>query len=509
MALGVFVIANDFTAMAVALPDIESDFDSDVSTVQWVINGYALVFGVLIVTGGRLADLFGRRRLFLLGAVIFAAFSVLGGAAQSVGWLIAARALMGIGGAMMWPAVLGMTYELLPAKKAGLAGGLIIGTAGFGNAVGPLLGGTLADTLSWRWILFVNLPVAAFASLVVLAKVHLPAPGTGERRIDFRGVATLSIGLVALLLALDQSSEWGFGDVRVVALLGVSVLSIAAFAAFERRGGGSALVPRDVMSNRGFRAACIAVLLMSATFFAAVLYLPQFMEKLLDYSPLQAGAGLLPFMAVFALVSFAAGPLYSRLGPKPVLSIGAGAMMVGAFLLTLIDRDSGYLALVPGMAALGIGVGFFISSATTAGVTALDPSRASLAGGILYMFQIAGGSIGLGATTAVFSAASDEKLEADIADLGAPVTDRQRDAIEGILTGTESAREALAGFSSNVSARLTDLVGDAFSAGFDWAFRFDFALSVVGFIVTVAFVGGRLRLRRGRRRDAPQEAPAG
>jgi EmrB/QacA subfamily drug resistance transporter len=508
MALGVFVVANDFTALSVALPDIESDFDSDVSTIQWVINGYALVFGVLIVTGGRLADMFGRKRLFLLGAAIFATFSVLGGAAQSDIWLIAARALMGIGGAMMWPAVLGMTYELLPDSKAGLAGGLIIGVAGFGNAVGPLLGGALTDAASWRLILFLNLPVAAFASLVVISKVHLPTAAATDRRIDYRGVATLSIGLVALLLALDQSGDWGFGDARVIAMLVVSVLSIAAFILFERRTGPWALVPSDVMGNTDFRAACLAVLLMSATFFGAVLYLPQFMQKLLDYSPLEAGIGLLPFMAVFGIVSFGAGPLYNRLGPKPIIGVGAAGIMLGAFLLTLPDRGSGYEAIVPGMLALGIGVGLFVSSVTTAAVTALDPSRASLAGGLIYMFQVAGGSVGLGATTAVFTAASDDKLSSDISSLPVNVSERQKDAIDGILAGTDSARQTLSEFSSSVAARLTDLVGDAFAAGFDWAFRFDFVLSVGGFLVAVLFVGGPLRLGRRSRQEAPAAASA-
>ncbi len=163
MALAVFVIANDITALSVALPDIENDFDADVSTVQWVINAYALIFGVLIVTGGRLADMFGRKRLFFIGAAIFALFSVLGGAAQDEIWLIVCRALMGIGGAIMWPAALGMTYDTLPEDKAGLAGGLIIGVAGFGNAAGPLLGGALTEALSWRAILYLNLPIAAIA----------------------------------------------------------------------------------------------------------------------------------------------------------------------------------------------------------------------------------------------------------------------------------------------------------------------------------------------------------
>jgi EmrB/QacA subfamily drug resistance transporter len=509
MALGVFVVANDFTALSVALPDIEADFDSDVATVQWVINGYALVFGVLIVTGGRLADMFGRKRLFLIGAGVFATFSVLGGAAQSDIWLIATRALMGIGGAMMWPAVLGMTYELLPDSKAGLAGGLIIGVAGFGNAVGPLLGGALADAASWRWILFLNLPVAAFAALVVISKVHLPTAASSERRIDYFGVATLSVGLIALLLALDQSGEWGFGDPRVIAMLAVSVVSVTAFVLHERRAGSWALIPRDVMGNGDFRAACLAVLLMSATFFGAVLYLPQYMQKLLDYTPLEAGVGLLPFMAVFGIVSFAAGPLYNRIGPKPLIAVGAGAIMAGAFLLTLPSRGSGYEAIVPGMLALGFGVGLFVSSVTTAAVTALDPSRASLAGGLIYMFQVAGGSVGLGATTAVFTAASDDKLSSDISSLSVDVTERQQDAIDGILAGTESAQQALSGFSSGVQTRITDLVGDAFAAGFDWAFRFDFVLAAAGFVVAVLFVGGRLHIGRRSREEAPVEAPAG
>src|SRR5262252_9005908 len=160
MGVAVFIVANDFTALAVALPAIEKQFDSDVSTVQWVINAYALTFGVLIVVGGRLADMFGRKRIFLLGAAVFAGFSLLGGFAQSADWLIGCRALMGVGGALMWPAILGMTYAALPESKAGLAGGLILGAAGIGNAVGPMFGGILTEALSWRWIFFMNVPIA-------------------------------------------------------------------------------------------------------------------------------------------------------------------------------------------------------------------------------------------------------------------------------------------------------------------------------------------------------------
>jgi MFS family permease len=173
MGMAVVVIANDFSAINVALPTMESDFHTNVNTIQWVVNAYALTFGVMIVTGGRLADMFGRRNAFFLGTAIFATMSALGGAAQTETWLILTRTLMGIGGALMWPAILGMTYGLLPEEKAGLAGGIIIGAAGLGNAIGPLVGGVLTDALSWRWIFFLNVPVSIFAVLVTYFLVHV------------------------------------------------------------------------------------------------------------------------------------------------------------------------------------------------------------------------------------------------------------------------------------------------------------------------------------------------
>jgi len=208
MGLGVLVIANDFTALNVAIPSIEQDFDTNVDTAQWVINAYALVFGMAIVTGGRLADMLGRRKVFFIGTGLFAAFSALGAAAPNVDWLIGCRVGMAIGGALMWPAILGMTFAALPASRASLAGALILGIAGLGNAVGPLIGGALSE-LSWRWIFVLNVPIAAFAVAVTYLKVHQPRERGEEERIDYAGSAALSLGLLLLLLALDQSIDWG------------------------------------------------------------------------------------------------------------------------------------------------------------------------------------------------------------------------------------------------------------------------------------------------------------
>jgi EmrB/QacA subfamily drug resistance transporter len=439
MGVAVVVIANDFSAINVALPAMERDFDTNVNTIQWVVNAYALTFGVMIVTGGRLADLFGRRNAFFLGTLIFASMSALGGAAQTETWLIATRTLMGIGGALMWPAILGMTYELLPDEKAGLAGGIIIGAAGLGNAAGPLIGGVLTDELSWRWIFFLNVPISLFAIAVTYFLVHVKEPEGDERQIDYAGITTISVGLVSLLIALDQVDDWGWGDPKVLALLALAAAMLAAFVPIERRAGVHALVPREVMRNESFTASCVAILFMSATFFAALLYLPQFMEKQLGYSPLEAGVGMLPFLGTFALVSFVAGPLYSRLGAKPLAVLGAACITTAPFLFSLVDANSGYGSLIAGMIVLGIGIGSFYPTATTAGVTSVDESQTSLAGGIVYMFQIAGGSIGLGLTTTVFSAAIP------------PVAD-------GIRAG----------------------------------FRLDAALSLIGLLIAIGFIGGRV-----------------
>jgi len=323
--------------------------------------------------------------------------------------------------------------------RSGLAGGIIIGAAGLGNAVGPLIGGVLTQELSWRWIFFLNVPIAAFAVGVTWFLVHVKEPDSGERQIDYPGIAAVSVGLVSLLIALDQVADWGWSDPRVIGLLVLAVTMLVAFLSIERRAGTHALVPKEVMANESFTASCVAILFMSATFFASLLYLPQFMEKQLGYSPLEAGVGMLPFLATFALVSFVAGPLYNRLGAKLLAVFGAACITLAPFLFSLVDAGSGYDSLIVGMVVLGIGIGSFYPTATTVGVTSVDESQASLAGGIIYMFQIAGGSIGLGLTTTVFSAAIPP-------------------FVDGVQAG----------------------------------FRLDAALSLVGLLLTIGFVGGRL-----------------
>lgn len=403
LALGIFVVANDFTALSVAVPRIEEDLGTTLNRVQWVINGYTVVFGVLIVTGGRLADLLGRRRVFVIGALIFGTFSVLGGFAPDISLLIAARAVMGVGGALMWPSVLGMVYDIVPASRSGLAGGLVIGVAGLGNAVGPLLGGVLTDVASWRWIFFLNLPVALLAVLVVMRNVPASARG-GRAHVDLAGIATLSAAVVLVLIALDIGSAQSFGPPWVWGMLAVGVALVPVFVLIERRRGDAALVPPRVVSSRQFAGALGSIVLLGSVFFGVLVYVPQYLEKELGWSAFAAGAGLLPTMAVFAVVSFIAGSLYHRWGARAVTLLGAAWLTAGVLALAL-TIGAGYLPLVPGLVLCGIGIGLYFSAITTAAVTSVADSDASLAGGIVYMGNVAGGSVGLGLNTAIVLAA--------------------------------------------------------------------------------------------------------
>jgi fucose permease len=257
------------------------------------------------------------------------------------------------------------------------------------------------------------------------------------------------------------------------------------------------------MSNANFLSACIATLLMSATFFAALLYLPQYFQKILDYSPVAAGAALLPLMGTFALTSFVAGRLYERFGPKLMVTAGGIGIALGPLLWSRVDAGSSYASFVPGMVIAGIGIGLFYSSVTTAGVTSLDPSRSSLAGGILYMFQVAGGAVGLGLTTTLFLVGSNRGLDDATQQSGVQLTGSEQSAVRGVLAGTDSAQTVLATYAGQLGDQLVDIVREAFTMGLRWAFLLDGVLAVAGVIVSALFVGGSVFSRRAATSTRP------
>jgi MFS family permease len=323
---------------------------------------------------------------------------------------------------------------------------------------------------------------------VTWATIHQPRPAVRAQRIDYAGIASLSLGLVLVLLALDQSSDWGWGDARVLGMLGLATVSFVVFAVVERRLGEDGLVPGDVIGNRGFAAACATVLCISAVFFTTVLYAPQLMEKILDYTALEAGVAMLPLLGVFAVVAFSSNHVSDRFGMRMVIVVGTALLALGPLLLSFFDTGSRYVDLLPGLIVTGIGVGLFYPTITTAAVTMLDASRASLAGGIVYMFQVAGGAIGLGLATSIFTTRSEDLVVGDATDLGLRASSDQVAVIHGILAGTESGRLAFNDFGTGVADKLLDVVSESFVAGIQLAFRVVGALAVVGLVVALLAV---------------------
>jgi EmrB/QacA subfamily drug resistance transporter len=344
--------------------------------------------------------------MFFAWITIFAVCSAVGAVAGSTGVLIGARAAMAVGAALIWPSVVGLIFGLVPPARAGLAGGLLLGVSGIGNALGPMVGGLLTDQLSWRWILILNLPIAAAAITLVARYVDRDGAAESGERLDWVGVATLSVGLVALLVALDQASDWGWSNARIVGLLIVSAVSLVALVLSQRRGGHDALVPRDVVGTRAFASACVTIVLVSGIWFAVLLYAPQYMEKILGFSALKAGVAFLPMLLTFSGTAFAAGPLYNKIGPRVPLVLGTVCMPLGALLLSFVGTGSAYPALVPGLIVIGIGVGLFYSTVTNAALTALDPSRTGVGSGLTFMFQLVSGAVGVGIATTVFTSVS-------------------------------------------------------------------------------------------------------
>lgn len=489
LGLGSFMLAQDLASLNVALSSIERDLNVDLRTVQWVVNAYLLVYGMVIVTGGRLADELGRRRLFLAGAVIFAITSLAGGFAQNVYWLIVCRALMGIGAGLMLPALSGMGYAVLPEDKAELAGGIFVGAYGIGMAAGPMIGGALAQSLGWQWIQFLNVPIVALVIFGVLRTIP-PEPGPDRVKIDYPGIVTLSVALFALLFALDQAAAWGWSDVRIWFSLGLAVVLLIAFVAIERRAGADALVPADIVRIRGVSVICVLRVLMAPAYTATVLYAPQIMQKVLGMTPLESGVGLLPMLGTYAIVSFVAGMLAGRLSDRLAIILGLVGLAVGQFLVAQFDVAAGYMGLVAGLFLLGIGLGLFMPSSTTAAVKADTLGRKSLASGLVLMFQFVGGAIGLGLTTTIVASAERAAVDAHLRELNITLPDVDRQALNAILAGTESAQQVLQQFAPDVAGELISTAQAAFAAGVSAGLRLDAALAAAGVVVAMWFLRG-------------------
>lgn len=413
MCFALFMIMLDNTVVNVALPSIQRGLHATTSSLEWTINAYTLTFAVLLVTAGRLGDIFGRRRMFLFGVVLFGISSFTIGLSQSDTWLVAFRAVQGIGAGFMMPATLSIITNTFDAHERGRAIGIWAGVSALALAIGPVVGGLLVQEVSWQSIFFLNVPVAAIAVIVTLFATHESRDLTAERRVDVGGVATLSIGLAALVLALVQSNTWGWGSIEVLSMFAVAAISLIAFARIETR-ERAPMLDFSFFKDMTFFGANVVAFIVSFAMLAMFFFLALYLQNILGYSPLQTGVRFLPSTVLIIVIAPISGRLADRIGPRALMAGGMVAVSAAMFWLTQITPHSSYSFIVVAFVLMGAGMGFVMSPMSTAAMNAVDPTKAGVASGVLSMTRMVGGTFG-------------------VAVMGAAVTTIGRGHLEGLL----------------------------------------------------------------------------
>ncbi|HEX3276960.1 MAG TPA: MFS transporter, partial [Thermoleophilaceae bacterium] len=407
----------DNTVVNVALPSIQDDLGVSLSGLEWTVNIYTLTFAVLLVTGGRLGDILGRRKMFLFGVMVFALSSASIGLSPNEGWLIAGRALQGMGAAFMMPGTLSIISNTFPPAERGRAIGTWAGVSALALAIGPVVGGALAEYVSWRAIFFLNLPVAIGAVAVTLFATHESRDESHEHSIDWAGIAALSLGLSALVLALVEGNAWGWGSGRILGLLAVAVVAIAAFFAIEPR-VREPMVDFSLFRSRTFLGANGIAFIVSFAMFAMFFFTALYMQNILGYSPIEAGVRFLPSTLMIVLVAPLAGRLTDKVGPRPLMVSGLSLVTLALFLQTRIDVDTGYGLLLPAFVLMGLGMALVMSPMSTAAMNAVVPEKAGVGSGILSMNRMVGATFGVAALGALFQHLARSELADKLAGTG-------------------------------------------------------------------------------------------
>lgn len=395
LGLAQLMVVLDATIVNIALPSAQEALGFSDSSRQWVVTAYALAFGSLLLLGGRIGDLFGRKRVFVIGLLGFAGASALGGLAPSFAVLIAARALQGAFGAILAPAALSLlTTTFTNPDERGKAFGLYGGIAVAGAAIGLLLGGVLTEYLSWRWCLYVNIGFAIPAALGAISLLHRQQHGAGLR-LDVPGTLTASLGLLALVYACSEAANRGWGDPLILSLFALAVVLLAAFVAIERR-SSHALLPMRVVLDRNRAGSYAGMGIAGAGMFGVFLFLTFYLQDTLGFSPIETGLAFLPMTPMIMLSSgLASTKLLPRLGPRPLVVTGMLLAMVGMLLFTRVGVDSSYAThVLPGLIVTGLGMGLVFAPAMATATAGVASDDAGVASAMVNTAQQVGGSIG-------------------------------------------------------------------------------------------------------------------
>ncbi len=492
LSVPAFMIGTDFTGALMLVIPIEQEFSTDITTTQWVLNVYALTLAMALVAGGRLGDLFGRRRVLLIGLAIFFAASLACTAAPSIAWLIGARAVQGIGAALTWPCVLAIVMTSVEEKERGTVMALTIGAVSIGNVVAPFLAGIVGGLGEWRLFFFVNVILAAVSAFLVWRFLAKDTTERVDERIDYAGMIVLSLAVFSLLYGLDVGADWGWTSPRLVALFVVCVVLLVAFPLVEKR-VAEPMVPLSMMRNRQFMRALATNGLVTPALFLLFLYMPQYLHKVLGWSVLWASIGTLPLLVSLCAFNLTAGRFYNSVGPRWLLSIGHALVVLGAIWLILLSPSWGYAGVVPPMLLIGVGCGLIFGPAGTAAVNAADPSRAGLAGGLSFMFHLGLGAIGVGSATALMFGTSLASLKQGLDGIGVAMPAADQLALNAGTAKAQAAQQVLDRYGPDVAAKIVPLVGDAFTAGLHQAYWLALAFAVVGLIFSLRLDEAKLR----------------
>jgi EmrB/QacA subfamily drug resistance transporter len=401
-SVAIFMVSLDNLVVTTALPVIKADLGASLSSLEWTVNAYTLTFAVLLLTGAALGDRFGRKRLFLVGLATFTVGSALAAVAPSVDMLIAARALQGLGGAIVAPLTLTILSAAVPPARRGMALGIWGGVSGLAIAFGPVVGGAVVVGLSWQWIFWINVPIGAV--LLPIAWRRLQESTGPNRSLDLPGLGLISAGLLGLVWGLVRGNEHGWTSLGVAGPIAAGVALLASFVLWQSR-AREPMVPLRFFRNRAFSAANATSLLMSFGMFGAIFLLAQFLQVVQGYSPLEAGLRTLPWTAMPILVAPIAGALSDRIGARPLLIAGMALMTVGLGWFAVISSPTvAYSSQIPALVLSGVGMSLYFAPVSNLVLSTVRRKEEGKASGVNNTVREVGGVFGVAVLASVFSA---------------------------------------------------------------------------------------------------------
>jgi EmrB/QacA subfamily drug resistance transporter len=405
VSVGLFMIMLDNTVVNVALNAIQHSLKLKTSELEWVVAGYALTFGAFMLTGGKLADLYGRRLMFVLGLIIFTASSLACGLAGGASLLIAARVVQGLGAALMNPATLSIITVTFPPRQRGTAIGIWAGVSALALAIGPLLGGIITERINWNWIFFINVPVGVIGVFAAFAFVQESKDTSREQKPDILGLVTSTLGLFSLIYGLIEANNYGWSSTRIIIAFAIAAVSLTAFILLELH-QRLPMLDLSLFKNKTFAGANTVMLLMGLAMFGVFFYVSLYVQQILGYSPIQAGASFLPWTVLIILIAPQAGRLSDRIGPRWIVTSGMALVAAALFLFSRMGADETFWGLLPAMILGGFGMSLAMAPTTATAMGSVPREKAGVGSAVLNSMRQVGGSLGIALMGAIVLAAT-------------------------------------------------------------------------------------------------------